>query len=115
MIGMSFGPFLALLIVGLIASFVLHYVVRCRMLEGFDGFLGKWIVGWIGAWLGSPVLGHWGPHISDQYIIPAFIGSFSLAFLATIVMRASVAVQERAGKREFAPQAVQQMEMKKAS
>jgi uncharacterized membrane protein YeaQ/YmgE (transglycosylase-associated protein family) len=115
MIGMSFGPFLALLIVGVIASFVLHYVIRYRMLSGFDGFLAKWIVGWVGAWLGSPVLGHWGPRVSDQYIIPAFIGSFSLAFLATIVVRASMAVQERAYRREAAPQAAQQLEMRKAS
>jgi uncharacterized membrane protein YeaQ/YmgE (transglycosylase-associated protein family) len=115
MIGMGFWPFLALLIVGVIASFVLHYVVRYRMLTGFDGFLGKWIVGWVGAWLGSPVLGHWGPHITDQYIIPALIGSFSLVFLATIVMRASMAVQVQASKREVAAQPVQQFEMKKAS
>lgn len=116
MIGMSFGPFVALLIVGLIAAVVLHFIVRYRMLAGVDGFLGKWVVGWIGAWVGSPVLGHWGPHIASQYYIPALIGAFCLAFLATIAVRVSMASVPRMRKAEgevAVPSA--QLEMRKAS
>ena len=45
MIGMNFTPFLTLLVVGVIASFVLHSLVRYRVLFGVDGFLSKWIAG----------------------------------------------------------------------
>jgi len=58
MIGMSFGGFLVLLVASLVASVVIHYLIRYRFLEGFDGFLYKVIAGWVGAWLGSPVIGH---------------------------------------------------------
>jgi hypothetical protein len=51
MIGMSFGSFLSLLILGIIASIVLHLIVRYKMLSGFDGFMNKWIAGWIGVGL----------------------------------------------------------------
>ena len=49
MIGMSFASFRSLLILGIIASIALHLIVRYKMLSGFDGFMNKWIAGWIGA------------------------------------------------------------------
>lgn len=63
MIGMHLSDFLFVLIAGLIAAFVLHYLAGYRCLTGFDGFLEQWVVGWFGAWLGSPVLDHWWPKI----------------------------------------------------
>jgi uncharacterized membrane protein YeaQ/YmgE (transglycosylase-associated protein family) len=86
MIGMGFGAFLTLFVISFIAAAVLHYVIRYRFMSGYDGFLAKWIVGWLGAWISSPVLGHWfmGVAISGQYIVPAFLGAFSLAFMATL-------------------------------
>lgn len=85
MIGMNFWAFLVLLVASVIAALVIHYLVRYRCLEGFDGFLGHWIVGWVGAWLGSPVLGHWFKPVklADIYLIPALIGAFALAFIGT--------------------------------
>jgi uncharacterized membrane protein YeaQ/YmgE (transglycosylase-associated protein family) len=82
MIGMNFVSFLVLLVEGAIAAFVLHYLVRYRMLTGLDGYLCKWILGWVGAWLGSPVLGHWfGPvSLAHVYLIPALIGAFAIPF-----------------------------------
>jgi uncharacterized membrane protein YeaQ/YmgE (transglycosylase-associated protein family) len=88
MIGMGFGSFLTLLILGLIGAAVLHYAFRYRMLSGLDGFLAKWVVGWIAAWLGSPVLGHWAFQIAGVYIIPAIIGAFAGAFLAVATLKA---------------------------
>jgi uncharacterized membrane protein YeaQ/YmgE (transglycosylase-associated protein family) len=115
MIGISFRPFLALLILGFIAAFVLHVVVRYRMLSRFDGFMVKWIAGWIGAWLGSPVFGHWGLgfNIGNVYIIPALLGAFALAFLITAAMKAeAVAV----AKATMVPQTTGlAVEMRKAS
>lgn len=90
MIGMGFGSFLTLFVVSLISAAVIHYGFRYRFLGGIDGFLAKWIVGWVGAWIASPVLGHWftGVAVSGQYIIPAFLGALSTAFMATAVMKA---------------------------
>jgi uncharacterized membrane protein YeaQ/YmgE (transglycosylase-associated protein family) len=85
MIDERFGAFLVLLVASLIAALVLHYVARYRCLKGFDGFLGQLITGWIGAWLGSPVLGHWFQHVElgGIYLIPALIGAFAAAIFAT--------------------------------
>jgi uncharacterized membrane protein YeaQ/YmgE (transglycosylase-associated protein family) len=54
-----------------------------RVRAGFESFLGTVIWGWIGAWLGSPVLGHWFPGFNyhEVYIIPAILGSFALVLL----------------------------------
>lgn len=41
MIGMSFASFLSLLILRIIASIVLHLIVRYKMLSGFDGFMNN--------------------------------------------------------------------------
>lgn len=85
MIGMNFWAFLVLLVAGLIGAVVMHYVARYRILEGFDGFVGKVIVGWLGAWLGSPVLGHWFEpvKIANVYLIPALLGAFVAPFAVT--------------------------------
>lgn len=83
MIGMHFGSFLVILIAGVIAAFVLHYLARYRCLKGFDGFLAQWVVGWFGAWLGSPVLGHWWVQIRAIYVIPALLGAFVAVFIVT--------------------------------
>jgi uncharacterized membrane protein YeaQ/YmgE (transglycosylase-associated protein family) len=94
MIGIGFGAFIVLLVASLIAAAVLHYLLRYRLLEGLDGFLGKLVVGWIGAWMGSPVLGHWfeGVKIADIYLIPALLGAFAGVFALTALFKASAKV-----------------------
>ena len=99
MLYMNFASFLTLLIVSLITALIMHYAIRYRMLQGTDGFLSKWIVGWVGAWLGTPVLGHWfnGVSISAVYIIPAFIGGFVGAFAPVAMSKArAMALKPRA-------------------
>jgi uncharacterized membrane protein YeaQ/YmgE (transglycosylase-associated protein family) len=92
MIGMHFGSFLVVLIAALIAAFVLHYLARYRYLKGFDGFLAQWVVGWFGARLGSPVLGHWWFKIRDIYAIPALLGAFVAVFIVTAAWKACALV-----------------------
>jgi uncharacterized membrane protein YeaQ/YmgE (transglycosylase-associated protein family) len=90
MIGMNFWGFLVLLVAGLIAATVLHYVICYRFLEGFDGAVGKLIAGWLGAWLGSPVLGHWfePAKLANIYLIPALLGAFVGAFVVAATGKA---------------------------
>lgn len=88
MIGMGFGAFLVLLIIAVIAAVVLHFVLRYRFLEGVDSFLGKVAIAWLGAWLGSPVLGHWLVEIQGVYIIPALVGAFTAVLLSVLGWKA---------------------------
>jgi uncharacterized membrane protein YeaQ/YmgE (transglycosylase-associated protein family) len=95
MIGMGFGGFVTLLILGFIAAIVMHSIIRYRVLEGVDGFVAKWVVGWIGAWLGSPVLGHWWFRIQNIYVIPALVGAFVGAFSCVVLMKSTMLATSR--------------------
>lgn len=75
MLGMSFLSFLVLLVIGSAMALLYQYGFRYRFLAGIDSFVGKIALGWIGAWLGSPVLGHWFREVQGVYIIPAILGS----------------------------------------
>jgi uncharacterized membrane protein YeaQ/YmgE (transglycosylase-associated protein family) len=90
MIGMNFTSFLVVLVAGLVAAVVIHYVARYRFLEGFDGFLGKCMAGWAGGWLGSPILGYWfeKAKIGNIYLVPALIGAFAGAFIVPATAKA---------------------------
>lgn len=86
LIGMSFLSFLILLILSWFGAAIVHFGFRYRLLNGPTGFLGQWMVAWVGAWLGPAVLGHWfGPvMLWNIYIIPAFIGGLAGAFGGTL-------------------------------
>jgi uncharacterized membrane protein YeaQ/YmgE (transglycosylase-associated protein family) len=91
MIGMNFWAFLAVSVAAVLAAAVIHYVVRYRFLEGFDGFLAKVFAGWVGAWLGSPVIGHWfgRAKIANVYLIPALLGALAGAFAVAATAKAA--------------------------
>ena len=84
MIGMSFFSFLALLLVSVIVSAILHYGFKYYVTPGPWSFCSKVIVGWIGAWFGSPVFGRWfaGLQYEEVYFIPAILGSAALLIVA---------------------------------
>lgn len=92
MIGMSFLSFLVLLVIGVIVAAVSHFVLRYRFLEGLDSFLAKVALGWLGAWLGSPVLGYWWYKIENVYIVPAILGSITAVLLNVVVWKAMMKV-----------------------
>jgi len=85
MIGMDFISFLILLVISIAVSAILHYWIKFYIRPGVVSFLSKIIFGWIGAWLGSPVFGHWfsGICYKDVYIVPAILGC--LAILVILV------------------------------
>jgi len=90
MFGMSFMSFVELLGISVVVALVLHYLLKYRFVEGFEGFLGKVIIGWLGAWQGSPVFGHWPANLSfaNVYPIPAFLGALSLVFSVVLFFKA---------------------------
>lgn len=84
MIGMDFVSFLILLVISVVVSAILHFGFQYYVIAGWWSFLSKIILGWIGAWLGSPVFGSWFPGLNWEqvYYIPAILGSLALLILA---------------------------------
>jgi uncharacterized membrane protein YeaQ/YmgE (transglycosylase-associated protein family) len=89
MIGMHFVSFLILLVISLLISAILHYGLKYYESPGLWSFWSKVVVGWIGAWLGSPVLGYWPSAVRYEtvYIIPAILGALGLLVVAVEVAR----------------------------
>ncbi|EEL87450.1 GlsB/YeaQ/YmgE family stress response membrane protein [Bacillus cereus] len=52
------------------------------------GVIGNIIAGIIGSWLGSLLLGKFGPVIGGFAIIPALIGAIILIFIVSFLLRA---------------------------
>jgi uncharacterized membrane protein YeaQ/YmgE (transglycosylase-associated protein family) len=113
MIGMNFGAFLTLLILGFIAAIVMHFAVRYQVLGIVDGFFAKWIAGWIGAWLGGPVLGHWWFQIQNVWVIPAlvgaFVGAFSFVAMAKAIRQSATKEMAMATVTSTVPDAVRKV------
>jgi uncharacterized membrane protein YeaQ/YmgE (transglycosylase-associated protein family) len=77
--------FIWALIIGGIIGWLAGLIVG-RDIPG--GVIGNIIAGFVGAWLGTAILGNWGPHVADFAIIPAVIGSVVLVMLLSFIMRA---------------------------
>lgn len=86
MIGMNFLSFLILAAVSVVVVAGKSLVIK-RSDTG--DLLADVVVAWIGAWLGSPVLGHWFEAIAYQqvFIIPAFLGAVAALILKTTYSR----------------------------
>jgi uncharacterized membrane protein YeaQ/YmgE (transglycosylase-associated protein family) len=84
MLGMSLLSFLILTFIGALVAATYHYVIRYRFLESNDALVGKLIIGWLGAWLGSPVLGHWLWKVENVYIVPAILGAIAAIHLTIL-------------------------------
>ncbi|MFH2012771.1 MAG: hypothetical protein ABIJ37_08760 [Pseudomonadota bacterium] len=84
MIGMDFISFIILLLISVVVSGVLHFVFKFYVLPGWWSFASKVLIGWVGAWLGSPVFGYWwqGLNYNNVYIIPAILGSVAILVFA---------------------------------
>lgn len=87
MLGMSFVSFAVLLIIGAVVAVVYHSIARYRFLEGNDVLFGKLSIGWFGAWLGSPVIGHWLWRIENVYVVPAILGAIAAIHLTTLMWK----------------------------
>jgi uncharacterized membrane protein YeaQ/YmgE (transglycosylase-associated protein family) len=88
MLGMSFMSFLLLFVIGAVVAVAYHNVFRYRFLEGNDAVFGKLIMGWLGAWVGSPVLGYWLWKYENVYIVPAILGAIAAVHLTVLAGKA---------------------------
>lgn len=52
------------------------------------GFLAAAVYGILGAWLGTSLMGSFGPSLGGVALLPAIIGSALVIFLATLIGRA---------------------------
>ncbi len=53
------------------------------------GWLGAIVAGLVGSWVGSLILGGFGPALAGITIIPALLGAIILAFVASAVTKAT--------------------------
>jgi hypothetical protein len=86
-LGMSLLSFLVLTLIGAVVAVAYHNVIRYRFLEGNDALFGKLIVGWLGAWLGSPVLGHWLWKIENVWVVPAILGAIAAIHITVLMWK----------------------------
>ncbi len=98
MIGMNFYSFLILLVISIVVSAIMHYGFKYHVRPGFDSFVSKVIFGWVGAWLGSPVLGNWFGGLAYEcvYIIPAILGCIALLIVMGDLALTFKCVEEKA-------------------
>jgi uncharacterized membrane protein YeaQ/YmgE (transglycosylase-associated protein family) len=87
MLEMGFVSFLTLTIVGAVVAVVYHWALQDRFFERLDLVFGKLLLGWIGAWLGSPVLGHWLWKYNGIYLVPALLGAIAAVHLAVLAVK----------------------------
>jgi uncharacterized membrane protein YeaQ/YmgE (transglycosylase-associated protein family) len=68
---------------------LLHYLVKYRLAQGVEGFLGKVTLGWLGGWLGLPVFGYWPASVKlgSIYIVPALLGSVVGVFGVVLLLK----------------------------
>ena len=85
---MDFMSFLVLLIISIVVSGIMHFGFKYYIVPGFWSYLSKVLIGYIGAWLGSPVFGKWweGLNYQEVYIVPAILGClFAIIFAVDLV------------------------------
>jgi len=88
MLDMSFLSFLVLTVIGAVVAIVYHDIFRYRFLAGMDARLGKLIMGWFGAWLGSPIFGNWLWKVENVYVVPAILGALTAVHLSVLMWKA---------------------------
>ncbi len=89
MLGMNFMSFLTLLVISVVVSAVLHFGLKYYVTADIWSFCSKVVVGWLGAWLGSPVFGYWFPDVAVDgvFVIPAILGALAMIVVAVDIAK----------------------------
>lgn len=96
---MDFLSFLVLLIISTMVSAVLHFGLHYYVTPGIGSFLSKIVIGWVGALMGTRMLGQWwhGLNYGDVYYVPAILGALAaLVFAVDFVHTWGSALKARA-------------------
>ena len=96
MIGIDFVCFIILLIISIVVTGVLHFGFKIYIIPGWRSYASKVFIGWIGAWLGSPVFGYW-PHrlgldYHEIWIVPAILGALAIEVFAVDIIKTCAAL-----------------------
>ena len=72
-------------------TLIIGAVIGCigQLIVGRDmplGWLGNIIGGLVCAWLGTALLGDWGPSLAGMALIPAIIGAIIVVFLVSLLL-----------------------------
>ena len=97
MIGMDFISFLILLVISIVVSAVLHFILKFYIIPGWRSYLSKVGIGWVGAWLGSPVLGYWSFNYKEVYIVPAILGCLAILVFAVDIINTCATIYKKEG------------------
>lgn len=91
MLGIGFASFLTLAIVSVVVAAAYHWALHPRF-DRLDRAFGNLVVGWVGAWLGSPVIGHWLWKYENIYIVPALLGALAAIHVTVLAGEALVPI-----------------------
>lgn len=86
---MSILGFLVFCIVAAVCAWIADYFVPGRIP---GGFLAAVVVGAIGAWLGTALMGPMGPDLGGVALLPAILGSAITIFCLSLFSRATARV-----------------------
>lgn len=85
---MDSGSFFALLVISVVVAAILHYGLKFYVRTGLTSFISKVIIGYIGAsWLGSSMMGQWGPTNGTVYYVPAALGAAAILVLVVDIVK----------------------------
>jgi uncharacterized membrane protein YeaQ/YmgE (transglycosylase-associated protein family) len=104
MIGIDFVSFVILLVISVVVSGVLHFGLHHYVTPGYWSFGSKIAVGWVGAWIGSPVFGHWpnsvpNLHYGEIFYIPAILGAAAVIIVAVDLGHMAFGAPKTPGRR----------------
>ena len=96
---MDFISFIILLIISIVVSGVLHFVLKFYIIPGWWSYFSKVAIGWIGAWLGSPVFGYWwqGLNYKEVYIVPAILGCLAILVFVVDIIKTLATIFKKEG------------------
>jgi uncharacterized membrane protein YeaQ/YmgE (transglycosylase-associated protein family) len=98
---MDFMSFFVLLIISVVVSGILHFGLKYYVVPGVWSYLSKVVIGWVGAWLGTPVFGRWwvGANYEAVYIVPAILGCLALLIFAVDYVQTAKAAKAAPKRR----------------
>ncbi len=86
---MDFTSFLILLVISLVVSAVLHFGMNFYVTAGLTSYFSKVVIGWVGAYWGIQMLGHWwdGMNYGQVYFVPALLGCLAMLVFAVDLVK----------------------------